>query len=309
MDVDWAHYGTVSALVAAGRHQSALDRLADLQREKGSLAAPYVVLKAQSLNSLGRPDAAAAELLEVVERGEAEFWTWYTLAETRRGLFDWQGVYEASREAHGAAGWPESRARQYRFTHDYFAANLLNWRSWFDQHVTAAPLQALEIGSWQGGSACWLLDKVIGPRGGRLTCIDPFSGSSEHLGFLPGLMAELGGSLEGCFDQNIARTGRAEQVRKLRGFSQDVLPRLHGELFDFIYIDGAHEAKQVIQDAVLCWGLLAPGGHMLFDDVPFTFPDRPLQNTARAIDFFLSVFEDETEVVARERQLLLRRRP
>ena len=255
-----------------------------------------------------RPAGAAAELTRVIARGAPDFWTWYTLAETRRGLLDWPGVYEASRNAHALAGWPESRGHEYRFTHDYFAANLLDWQSWFAQHITAAPMRALEIGSWQGGSACWMLDRVIGPRGGLLTCIDPFSGSSEH-SFLPGMMAELGDTLEGTFDRNIARTGRAAQLRKIKGYSQDVLPTLHGERFDFIYIDGAHEAKWVIQDAVLCWGLLAPGGYMLFDDVPFTFPDRPEQNTARAIDFFTSVFRDELETVASARQLLLRRRP
>lgn len=308
MDVDWAHYQTINTLIAAGQHQSALDRLAEYDREKGGLADPYVVLRAQVLNNLGKHEVAATELMKVVERGDADFWTWYSLAETRRGLFDWDGVYQASRKAHGMAGWPESQANMYRFTHDYFAANLLNWQLWFDQHITTAPLKAMEIGSWQGASACWLLDKVIGPRGGHLTCIDPFIGSSEHLGFLPGMMAELGDSLEGYFDQNIERTGRAKQVRKLPGFSQEVLRTLHGELFDFIYIDGAHEAKWVIQDAVLCWGLLPVGGYMLFDDVPFTFPNHPEQNTARAIDFFTSVFHDGIEIVARERQLLLRRR-
>ena len=115
--------------------------------------------------------------------------------------------------------------------------------------------------------------------------------------------------MQTLFDANIARTGLRGQVRKLVGLSQGVLPRLYGEKFDFIYIDGAHEAKYVIQDAVLCWQLLPAGGFMLFDDLPFTFAGRPNQDTARAVEFFLSVFEDEIEIIARERQLLLRRRP
>jgi hypothetical protein len=309
MDMDWAHYGTISVLVQTGQHQTALDRLSAYETEKGGLAPPLVVLRAQSLNALGDYAAASRALLQVVAAGEADFWIWYTMAETRRGLLNWPGVFEANRAAHSLAGWSESPRRGYQFTHDYFAPNLLNWQAWFTQHITTAPIAALEIGSWQGGSACWLLDKVVGPRGGTLTCIDPFSGSSEHAGFLPGVMAELGGSLEGLFDANIARTGHAKQVRKLKGFSQDVLPGLHGERFDFIYVDGAHEAKWVIQDAVLCWGLLADGGHMLFDDVPFTFPDNPGQDTARAIEFFTSVFKDDIAILVSERQLLLRRRP
>jgi len=42
--------------------------------------------------------------------------------------------------------------------------------------------------------------------------------------------------------------------------------QLMNEHFDFIYIDGAHEAKFVIQDAVLALPLLKPGGYILFDD-------------------------------------------
>jgi predicted O-methyltransferase YrrM len=227
----------------------------------------------------------------------------------RREQRDWPGSFAATRRAHALAGWTESEAHGYVVSHDYFSSNIANWQGWFRDHIRAAPIACLEIGSWQGGSSCWLLDKVVGPRGGRLTCIDLFEGSSEHAGFLAAVTAELGGGLETLFDQNIARSGHAEAVRKLVGLSQGVLPRLHGERFDFIYIDGAHEAKFVIQDAVLCWQLLPVGGHMLFDDVPFTFPGRPAQDTARAINFFLSVFEDEIEVIANERQLLLRRRP
>ncbi len=308
MGLDWTYYESVRALLDAHREQAALDSLARHRRQEGRLETPLAVLQGEALMRLGRHRAAADALLDVVARGDADFWTWYNLAEARRHLDDWPGVFDASRQGHALAGWPESRAHGYRFTHDYFSANLWNWESWFDNYIFAAPIEALEIGSWQGGSACWLLDRVIGPRGGRLTCIDPFGGSSEHAGFLPGVLAELGGTLEGLFDDNVRRTGRADQVRKLVGLSQDLLPGLAAERFEFIYIDGAHEAKFVIQDALLCWRLLAPGGHMLFDDVPFTFAERPEQDTARAIDFFLSVFADELDVLVRERQLLLRRR-
>ena len=305
--VDWAYHQSLRDLLDQGQAEAAL---ASLQRHRlaaGSLPAPLAVLSAEALTRAGRHRAALDALLEVVARGEADFWTWYNIAEARRQLREWPGVFDASRRAHALAGWPESGAHLYRFTHDYFSANLWNWQDWFARHVVAAPLRALEIGSWQGGSACWLLDRVIGPRDGRLTCIDPFEGSSEHAGFLPAVLGQVDATLEQLFDDNVARTGRSAQVRKLVGMSQDILPQLRGESFDFIYVDGAHEARFVIQDAVLCWALLPPGGHLLFDDVPFTFADRPEQDTARAIDFFLSVFADEIEVLERGRQLLLRR--
>jgi len=124
------------------------------------------------------------------------------------------------------------------------------------------PIYCLEVGSWQGASATWLLDKVVSARGGLLSCIDTFAGSSEH----EALLGSLGSSLEAIFDSNIAKTGYRAMCRKLVGSSQERLRPLPPEAFDFIYIDGAHEAKFVIQDAVLALPLLKPGGYILFDD-------------------------------------------
>lgn len=62
--------------------------------------------------------------------------------------------------------------------------------------------------------------------------------------------------------------------------------------FDFIYIDGSHQAKDVLTDACLSWNLLASGGIMIFDDYqwhPSGFKDY--QTPKPAIDAFLSCFE------------------
>lgn len=267
------------------------------------LRVPFTGLRALACERLGRHDEAVAVLSGLVASGEADYWTHYMLANNLRALGDMAGCARHSRQAHALNGWPESERHGYIFTHDYFSPNLHDWRGWFAEHVTTAPIAALEIGSWQGASAAWLLDAVVGPRGGSLTCIDTFAGSSEH----PSAAGWALPALEATFDANIARTGRAAMVRKLVGTSQAILPRLAGEQFDFIYIDGAHEAKFVIQDAVLCWGLLRVGGFLLFDDVPYRFTDHPAQDTHHATDFFRAVFADDITVVADGRQLLLRR--
>lgn len=299
----WDDYNRLRAALEGDDPGTVLREIAAAGGRLGALRVPLTGLQAQAEALLGRPAAAIAALRALVASGEADYWTHHLLAQNHAALGDAAGAAAQYRQAHALIGWPESLRHGYVFTHDYFSPNVPQWQDWFDGHITAAPIAALEIGSWQGGSACWLLDRVVAPRGGRLTCIDTFAGSSEHRG----LDAVGPGALEAVFDGNIARTGHGALVRKLAGSSQAVLPRLHGERFDFIYIDGAHEAKFVIQDAVLCWGLLRTGGFMLFDDVPFAFAAAPEQDTARAIDFFLSVFRDDVTVIARGRQLLLRR--
>jgi len=108
------------------------------------------------------------------------------------------------------------------------------------------------------------------------------------------------------FDANVIRTGWADRVRKITGRSEDVLPTLEAGSFDVIYIDGAHEAKAVIQDAIHAHRLLAPGGFLLFDDLHFQSVD-PQQHTGRAIDFFCQTFAADYHEWHRGAQLLLQR--
>jgi len=303
--VAWDIYKAAHAALGSHRPEEALRLLAGQQAPDSPIWSKFACLEAECLTALGRYADAVSMLEQAAARGTSDYWVYYQLAVQYRLIGALDKAVEATRQAHARLGWQESADHGYTFTHDYFAANIPNWQTWFATLITAAPIACLEIGSWQGGSATWLLDKVVGPRGGRLTCVDTFEGSSEHAAVLAG----LGCSLEQIFDQNIARTRHAALCHKLIGRSQDVLRWLHEERFDFIYVDGAHEAKYVIQDAVLSWKLLRDGGFLLFDDTGFEFPGRPEQNTHAAIAAFRTWFADEMEVLTpdTERQLLVRK--
>jgi predicted O-methyltransferase YrrM len=61
--------------------------------------------------------------------------------------------------------------------------------------------------------------------------------------------------------------------------------------YDFIYVDGSHNADDALADAVMCFGLLRPGGVMLFDDYLWedgvsAYLSRPKQS----IDAFVNMF-------------------
>ena len=43
-------------------------------------------------------------------------------------------------------------------------------------------------------------------------------------------------------------------------------------LFDLVYIDGSHSAKDVLLDSLLAWRLLRPGGAMIWDDYEWALP-------------------------------------
>jgi len=58
------------------------------------------------------------------------------------------------------------------------------------------------------------------------------------------------------------------EIRLIPNDSYDALISLwkEGMLFDFIYVDGSHVAKDVLTDACMAWPMLTVGGVMCFDD-------------------------------------------
>ena len=297
--VSWDRFDQLKQQLASGDAAAVVEPLQALRQQWPEPA--LATLLADALAQLGRPQDALACLQADIEAGIDNHWTHYTLGHHLAQLGQLPAAAAAFRRCHALQGWTASEDRGYTFTHDYFSGHIPTWRQWFAELITITPIRILEIGSWQGGSTLWLLDHVIAPRGGSITCIDTWAGSSEHT-----FLAPLGLSLEALFDSNVDRTGLADHVHKIKGRSQDVLPAMPAAGFDLIYIDGAHEAEAVIQDAIHAHRLLAPGGFLLFDDLNYTFAD-PAQNTANAIDFFCRTFAGHYRECHRGAQLLLQR--
>jgi predicted O-methyltransferase YrrM len=78
--------------------------------------------------------------------------------------------------------------------------------------------------------------------------------------------------------------------------------------YSFVYIDGAHEAKNVAEDFMLSWDLLAKGGIMAFDDYTWDMgTGQPRDNPRLAIDFFLEAYSGRFEIVHRGYQLHIKK--
>jgi predicted O-methyltransferase YrrM len=297
---DWENFEDLKQQLAAGSPDAVLEPLKALRARYAEPAIATVF--GDALSRLGRSNEAIACLQADVDAGVDNLWTHYCLGHHLAGQSQLEAAASAFRACHRLCGWTASEANGYVFTHDYFAGHIPTWQRWFDQIIQQRPIRILEVGSWQGGSTLWLLDQVIAERGGSITCVDTWEGSSEHA-----FLGPLGLNLEELFDANIARSGHGQHVQKHQGRSQDVLPELAGQHFDFIYIDGAHEADLVLQDALNAHPLLEPGGFLVFDDLAYTFADAQ-QNTIHGINTFLELAGDGYEEIDRGAQLLLKKR-
>ena len=107
--------------------------------------------------------------------------------------------------------------------------------------------------------------------------------------------------IEHSFDLNVqlakSEFGESKKLRKLKGDSLTELSKLVSSAekltFDFVYIDGSHQAPDVLADAVLGFELLRPGGVMAFDDYLW-FEELPtgidpLRCPKPAIDAFVNI--------------------
>ena len=206
----------------------------------------------------------------------------------------------AERHPH-ATRFDEQVASRGAFSETWFYSHVGEWEPLLKE-LEGRPSAALEIGSYEGLSACYVLWRL--PEA-RITCVDTFEGSPENVAY-----GEEVDDLESRFDANVALVD-ASRVRKIRGDSRRALLDLAGEdaRFDFIYVDGSHHGLDVIVDAALAWPLLRPGGVAIFDDYRWAkLGDDPVMRPGPAIDAFLGLVGLHADVVLRDGQVAIHKR-
>ncbi len=190
--------------------------------------------------------------------------------------------------------------RGYELSNVWFENHRAEWDTFMARHK---PQTLLEIGSYEGASACYLIDTLARDAAIELHCVDTWEGSVEHThGYLPMSLVEE------RFHRNtaLAIQSAAHPVNLVvhKGESGIILPELIAakmqERFDLIYIDGSHRAPDVLFDAVVAFKLLKPGGLMIFDDYLWHDPSiesfDPLRNPKIAIDAFTNVYGQEINI-------------
>lgn len=186
-----------------------------------------------------------------------------------------------------------------------------NWPDWFtDDYAEAAfaqhllPLagvsgfQALQIGAYCGDASEWLLTNLLTDRFSWLVDVDTWAGSKE-IGHLSIDFSEV----EQFYDQ---RMRRFHNVGRFKGTSDDYF-KGNPSPFDFIYIDGAHNAEQVLRDAIHADEHLKVGGMIAFDDYCWWEYGNERDVPGPAIDSFLRCYEKRYEVLEKDAQVWVRK--
>lgn len=170
--------------------------------------------------------------------------------------------------------WSEGREK-------VFAEQLLTLRD--------RPVRCLEIGSFEGASAVWMLNHVLNHPESRLHSVDLQGDARMEL-----------------MKDNLEQTGLADRVIIHRLDSKLLRKHFEDESFDFVYVDAAHDAPSVLFDVMSAYMLCKPGGLVGCDD--YRLPglidgSRPIE----AIDAFKKIYADFIEVTVSGYQLWFRK--
>jgi predicted O-methyltransferase YrrM len=184
------------------------------------------------------------------------------------------------------------------FSTDWFSVNIFYWKHiFYKKSLLNKNLSCLEIGSWEGRSALFLLSNL--PKS-NLTCVDTWAGADEHKDL------SVLSSIEKTFDTNLAEFDN--RVQKFKGTSYSFFDTLDsGTKYDLIYIDGSHYVDDVMLDALKAFQRLNIGGIIIFDDYFWSFYDNPKSNPAVAINAFINLKREFLKVEMVYSQIIISR--
>jgi predicted O-methyltransferase YrrM len=218
----------------------------------------------------------------------------------------------------------------YKFTQDWFSHNIPVWEQL--KGLLPERKSFLEIGSFEGRSAVWIIENMMNP-GDWIDCVDTWEGSEEHKnGELNGAEARFDHNIIAVLNCNSAIHRSREDSWGHTRFASDGPDRTNNRvykykaasteflagklahwvdgknLYDFIYIDGSHIAKDVLTDACMAWPLLKQGGLLVFDDYLWGESRDILHRPRLAVDFFVNIFAESLDIVHIGHQFVVRKK-
>lgn len=165
------------------------------------------------------------------------------------------------------------------------------------------PIRCLQIGAYTGDATEWMLNNVLQHDDAILYDVDPWTGSDEPVHH------ELDWkSVEATYlerHQSSIDSGKLK-VRKMTSdefFSSDE----GRQGFHFIYVDGNHEAAQVLKDGLNAIYRVGVGGIVAFDDYLWTLGKGLWADPKPAIDAIWVCHSNKFEIIDRGQQIWLKR--
>lgn len=159
-------------------------------------------------------------------------------------------------------------------------------------------LRFLQLGAFTGDATQWLLDNIVTHPSSLLIDVDTWQGSSEHEGF----------DWEQVEAEYLKVYNAYGLVDRYKMTTHDFFRTGVGQGFNFIYVDAAHTAINVMEDAVNSYRILKPGGILAFDDYTWQHPDgHVLDAPGIAIDMVKYLYAGRLQLMGLDSQAWFRK--
>ena len=286
-----AHYKIGTIYLQQKRYEDAIDQFRQTIKHAPEYPWAYRDL-VKTFLLLERWDEAIATCHAIINLVEEYPWVYVQLGNALREKGRITDAVAAFQKTCKLRGWWQCDANQYYFTRDNFTYRIPLWQPHIEELIDCEAVNALEIGSYQGMSSCWLLDNVLTKPSSKLVCID-----AQVITILK---------------DNLAKTGKKDQVTLLVGDTHQHLASLTPESFDIISIqDKCKLVDYAYKNAQLTWQLSKVGGLIIFNDYGWQNRANPQQNPKQGIDKFLdSINKNQWKLVnhaPQANQLMIRK--
>lgn len=177
----------------------------------------------------------------------------------------------------------------------YFSRNLLPY--------VGQPIQCLQIGAYKGDSTEWLFKNVLTHPESTLTDVDTWGGSDE-----PAHKKINWDSVEQIYLNRHQEKIDSGRLTVYKGTSDNFFGSNDGQRgFHFIYVDGGHEASQVLRDGLNAVHRVGVGGIVAFDDYLWTLGKGLWADPKPAIDAIATCYSNEFTIIDAGTQIWMKR--
>lgn len=182
--------------------------------------------------------------------------------------------------------------KMYEFTQEWFESSEIK-KFLIQIYGIRSEHHILEIGSYEGGSACFFSDVFLNHPNSSLFCVDPFS--------LEDTTSPLSTETEIRFRANIVKSKHPSKVVHFRMTSKEFF--MHNTMkFDLIYIDGSHLLEDITIDFYNSLQIAQPGCIIWMDD----YAGGPAGVIQQHIDSLIEANKDRVSIIFVGYQIALR---
>lgn len=276
-----AHYKMGNIYFREKQYQAAIDEFRQTIKIAPEFPWAYRDL-VKTFLYLQKWDEAISTCYAIINLVEEFPWIYILLGDALREKGRIADAVASFKKACTLRGWTQCSDRDYHFTRDTFSYRLAIWQPILES-IAGQELRIIELGSYQGMSACWFLDNVLTHNSSRLVCIEP--------------------EWEFKFQENLQATNTAEKVTLLTGTVAQHLPNLEANSFDVANLqDKRKSVESAFENTSCVWKLLKLGGLAIFNDYGWFNAEFPEQNPKAGIDRFLNSINGQWELVTRSPQ-------